>query len=406
MNLNVCFVLPRLPIGRSGVLVGGAATNCVSLALELRRQGVHIELISPVLKEYMGTLATHPMSEIVRPVPIRGFGLVGRGVSALWSLRKSVRARMREMNYDVVHSHSGTFPYALAALAVDREQCVRLHSLYCPLGAEGGVYGSWWENPTLVRILFNRLDKVVAVTENVYGSVKRAGVPESQLHHIPMSVDTRRFSPGTDEQENAYFLKDHDTIRVLFVGNASKEKGLIQLLDAVGGLIEKGLALNLVATIENQSRIQRYSDREEHAKQRIRELGITRHVRLLGLVEDVRTLYSEADIVVIPWVTSRGPSDYPMVALEAMAMGKCVVSTPVGGCSELLRDGNAGILTQDFSAEGIANAVEFAATHPEVRRQVGQAALAASQRFSVEAAGKQMIDLYEHLLLEKQSNPP
>lgn len=41
--------MPRLPLTESGVVVGGCATNCVSLALELRRQGVKIELLASVV---------------------------------------------------------------------------------------------------------------------------------------------------------------------------------------------------------------------------------------------------------------------------------------------------------------------------------------------------------------------
>lgn len=48
MSLKVCYLLPRLLPGESGVVVGGCATNCISLALELRRQGVQIELLAAV----------------------------------------------------------------------------------------------------------------------------------------------------------------------------------------------------------------------------------------------------------------------------------------------------------------------------------------------------------------------
>jgi glycosyltransferase involved in cell wall biosynthesis len=273
--------------------------------------------------------------------------------------------------------------------------------LYCPLAAKGGVYSRWWERASATRFLFNRLDKVIAVTENVYHSIATAGVSRNKLQLLPMSVDTQRFSTKVCKGENKYFPKGCGNTKILFIGNTSKEKGLIELLDAIKILIRKGFLVNLVATIENQSNIQEYSDREEYAKEHIRELDLRRHVRLLGLVEAIEDLYAEADIIIIPWNTSRGPSDYPMVALEAMAMGKCIVSTPVGGCPKLLRDGKVGILTEGFSARPIAAAIEHAITHPKICTQLGQGALKASNGFSMETVGRQMVNLYESLLKSK-----
>jgi len=405
MHLKVCFLIPRLPIGKSGILVGSCAANCVCLAHELRRQGVQIEIISPVLKENWEFLAGHALGNIIRPVPIGGFGIIGRGIASLWLLRRSLKELMRKMNYNVVHSHSGTYPYALAALAANQKRCVRVHSLYCPVGAEGGVYSHWWEKPIAAGFIFNRLDKTIAVTENIYRSIACAGVARNKLHFLPISVDNRRFCPTINWGQNKYFPNDPDAIKIFFVGNASKEKGLLELLNAARLLLEQEIKLNVVAAIENQSNIRQYSDMENYAEWYIGRFGIAENVRLIGLVEKIEELYAESDIIIIPWNTSRGPSDYPMVVLEGMAMGKCVVSTPVGGCPELLEHGKAGILAEGFTSEAIASAIKFAIEHPEVRKQVGQRALVASERFSLEAVGKQMINLYEHLLTAKQLVP-
>ena len=398
MSLKVCYLLPRLIPVESGIIVGGCTANCVSLALELRRQGVHIEILAPVSEKCLEFLFRHPVGEIVRPLPSIGTSLLGKGIGAIQVLRRCLKECMQEMRCDVVHSHSGTYPYAIAPMVANRKRCVRLHSLYCPLDSKGGVYSNWWEKPFAAKFIFNRLDKIIAVTENVNGSLVRAGVDKSKLQFIPMSVDTRRFFPKKQDGENIYFPKDRDAIKVLFIGNASKAKGLIELLDATRILLEKKQHLNLVATIENQSEIQEYSDREEYVRECIKKFGIGRHVRLIGLVDAIEDLYAETDLVIIPWNTSRGPSDYPMVGLEAMAMKKCIVSTPIGGCPELLGYGKAGILTEGFSAVSIAAAMEFAMKHPEVRKQVGAIALEAAKKFSLKTVGKQMINLYESLL--------
>ena len=133
-------------------------------------------------------------------------------------------------------------------------------------------------------------------------------------------------------------------------------------------------------------------------------LDLSEQVRFLGLVDSIEDLYAEADIVVIPWNTSRGPSDYPMVLLEAMAMGKCIVSTPVGGCPELLQHGEAGCVTKCFSPECIAVGIESVLSDSAMRGRIQSRAMAVAQSLSLEASAKQLTSLYEHLLESRNSD--
>jgi glycosyltransferase involved in cell wall biosynthesis len=247
-----------------------------------------------------------------------------------------------------------------------------------------------------------RLDRIVAVTGNVGRSLMEAGVSVGRIESIPMCVDTRRFHPGERGGSARFFADSGDAIRLLHVGNASREKGLIPLLHAVRLLLDKGTRVFLVAAVENQSKVKEYATGYRTAKQRVEEWGIGGHVRFVGLVDHIEDLYAESDILVIPWETSRGPSDYPMVALEAMAMGKCVVATPVGGCPELLLGGDAGVLAGGFSSEEIAAAIGLAtknARHREKRSE--QAARRRAEEFSVTACADRHLAVYERLSREK-----
>jgi len=398
MSLKVCYLLPRLLLGESGIVIGAAAANCVSLAFELRQQGIQIEILAPVPEKSLEYLSRHPVGEIVRPLQSIGTGLVGKAISAVWSLRHNLKKRLREMHYDVVHCHSGTYPYAIVPLAANQGSIVRLYSLYCPLGTSGGLYGQWWEKSLAAKFLFNRLDKVIAVTGNVRQSIEKAGILPEKIELIPMSVDSRRFRPMIEHKSSVYFPEESKGARILFVGNASKEKGLVELLKAVRLLLQNGLSPYLVATIENASEIKEYASRYDYIKRLVDKLGLAHNVRILGLVDCIENLYAESDLVVFPWNTTIGPCDHPMVALEAMAMGKCIVSTPVGGCPELLLGGKAGILTDGFSSESLSTALEYTINHPEILRQRGQTALETANNFSVKKNGKRMINLYERLL--------
>jgi glycosyltransferase involved in cell wall biosynthesis len=329
--------------------------------------------------------------------------MIRKAMGDIHSLRRGLKERARDVHYDVVHSHAGSFPYAVAPLAVKGKATVRLHSLYCPLGAQAGFYGSWWERPLLARYVLHKLDKVVAVTRNVQQSLENAGISPEKIHFVPMCVDTRRFHPRPPRRPSEYFPENSEGTRVLYVGNGSREKGLVELLHAVQILIQKKRRLFLVATIENANDIEEYSLGANAARDLVRDLGVEEHVRFLGTVDSIEDLYADSDFMVLPWNTTRGPSDYPMAVLENMAMGKCTVSTPVGGCPELLRNGEAGILTTGYSPESLAQAMEQVIEHPEARMATADAALEVARTLSAEACAGKMVDLYRALLAGKTS---
>jgi len=93
-----------------------------------------------------------------------------------------------------------------------------------------------------------------------------------------------------------------------------------------------------------------------------------------------------------------------MVVLEAMAMGKCVVSTPVGGCPDLLAGGRAGFLADGFAAADIAAAIGSAAESPNDRTRVERTATERARDFSLANSASHLLALYERLLKGKTSH--
>jgi len=403
MDLRICYLIPRLPLGESGVLVGCTASNCVSLVRWMRRRNISVEIISPMLEENVEFLDGSSLADFIRPIPIQQRGVIGNGLASLKKLRKSVKERMQKSIYNVVHSHSGTYPYALAVLAANRRKCVRLHSLYCPLGAKGGLLGGLWEQSFMARSVLNRLDTVIAVSSNVSKSIKAAGIVSEKIEQIPICVDRERFYPRKPGGPRRFFPAEAKGAKILFVGNASIQKGLFELLKALHILNKKKVPFFFVGTVENESKIKEYTTRYKTAEKIIHNLGLDKRVRLLGLVDSIEDIYAESDIVVIPWNTSHGPSDYPLSALEGMAMEKCIVSTPVGGCPDLLKNNKYGILADSFSPASIAAALERAITEPSLQMKVARAAVEMSNEFSLERTATNLINIYTDLL-ERRGN--
>ena len=100
-------------------------------------------------------------------------------------------------------------------------------------------------------------------------------------------------------------------------------------------------------------------------------LGVSDHVIFAGHVADemLPQYYAACDLLVLP---SKNESEgYGLVLLEAMASGKPVVASRVGGIGGVVSNGENGMLVQPNDAVALSNAVCYLANDPETRRRIG-----------------------------------
>jgi glycosyltransferase involved in cell wall biosynthesis len=130
---------------------------------------------------------------------------------------------------------------------------------------------------------------------------------------------------------------------------------------------------------------------------RARALGIFEHVSITGLTPDVRPFVAAADVVALCSFTEA----LSLAALEAMALGKPVVHSAVGGAAELIAPGSTGYLFPVGDTPALVDKLAVLAD-PSLRHAMGQRARAAVVKSFSESA---MVDAYERLLL-KLATPP
>ena len=102
---------------------------------------------------------------------------------------------------------------------------------------------------------------------------------------------------------------------------------------------------------------------------RIREMGLSDRVRLLGRVPSARRFYSEIDLFVIPSVAAEG---LPTTILEAMAAGLPVVATDIGGATEAVRDGIEGLVVPPADPRALAAALSRLLSAPSEMLDMGR----------------------------------
>jgi glycosyltransferase involved in cell wall biosynthesis len=238
----------------------------------------------------------------------------------------------------------------------------------------------------LLRRLLRRR-KSIALVQNPDDrkALQAIGVPAAKITLIPGSgVDTKRLQPSPEP---------NPPITVAFVGRLLADKGLYTLLEAHRLLEQRGCPVYLLiagaADPANPASIPASVLAEW--KQRA---GVT----FLGHVSDIRTVWKQAHMAVLP---SRREG-LPLSLLEAAAYGRPLVATDVPGCREIARRGVNALLVPPDDATALADALEQLAADSELRHRYGAASRhLAETEFSSTRIGEEIVALYRNLLLSQ-----
>lgn len=268
-----------------------------------------------------------------------------------WSVVRELSRRMLEVirltRPDVLHAHSPALN-ALAALRVGRRLGIpvvyEIRAFWEDAAADLGTGRTGGLRYRLSRALetyvVRRADAVTTICEGLRSDIEARGVAPERITVIPNAVNLNHFE-ASRPRDNALALQlgvgRGPTLG--FVGSFYAYEGLELLLQAMPQLIEAhpGLRLLLVGG----------GPQEEMLKQCAKRLGIASHVIFAGRVphEEVTCYYSVIDVLVYPRLAMRLTDLVtPLKPLEAMAQGRLVVASNVGGHCELIRDGDTGLL--------------------------------------------------------------
>jgi glycosyltransferase involved in cell wall biosynthesis len=279
--------------------------------------------------------------------------------------------------YDVVHFHTAR-AHAMSAFLgrAGRTRRVVTRRMDYPL------HGGWY-----ARRLYNRtVDAVVAISDGVRAVLIAGGVEPRRIHLIRSGVDVERFA--ADDQ-----LRDAERARrglaagefvIAVVAALEDRKGHAVLLDAVAMLPDLRLRVLCGGT----------GSRAEALARRRDALGLGDRVTFLGRVADVPALLAAADAAVLPSLHE----GLGVAALEAMAAGRPVVASRVGGLPEALGEGEAGVLVPPGDAAALAAALRGLATTPAEQRALGAGGRRRAGRlFSMDAMARRTVALYRRL---------
>lgn len=308
------------------------------------------------------TLENHPAHLL--PFLREGF-IMGR-------LRRRIAEVVAEEKVDLIHSHSPSLN-GLPALKVARNRNVPCVYEARAFWEDAAVnHGTFSEGSLRYRIsraaetfLFRRADAVIVIAEGMRKELAGRGINKETVFVIPNGVDIDGFRPRERNRDLAERLGLNGGPVFGFVGSFYRYEGLQMLLEAFAAISSHvpGARLLLVG-----------GGPEEIA---LRELSRgCSSVNMIGNVphSEVWDYYSVIDVLVYPRQRMRLTDLVtPLKPLEAMAMGKAVVASDVGGHRELIQHGVTGLLFPADDVTALTREGIRAATDRNLREKLGQA---------------------------------
>jgi glycosyltransferase involved in cell wall biosynthesis len=212
-------------------------------------------------------------------------------------------------------------------------------------------------------------------------------LPEVRSEVIYNGVDETHFAPTFDQEASAAIRRENgipdDAFVVGSVGRLASEKGLDLLIRALGRLNASGahMFLTLVGEGPERQKLERLSAR----------VGVAGQVRFLGLMDDVRPALSTFDVFILP---SIAVETFSNAALEAMAMGRAVVLSDVGGANEMVEHGSSGMIVSAGDIDELVTVLAMLRDCTELRQKLGVQARARVQYLFKQS---DMIERYRRL---------
>ncbi|MEX1198499.1 MAG: TIGR04063 family PEP-CTERM/XrtA system glycosyltransferase [Pseudohongiellaceae bacterium] len=281
-----------------------------------------------------------------------------------WQVVNTLRHRIEEIadreKPDLLHAHSPALN-GLAALRAG--QRLKLPVVYeCrafweDAAVDHGTSHEWGLRYRLSRALethvFRRANAITTICEGLRREIAGRGIVAEKITVIPNAVDTANFTSGIaarPELQEELGLTDKTVLG--FIGSFYAYEGIPLLVQAMPELLASHPDLRLLLVGGGPQ--------EEPIRALIGKLELEDKVIMTGRVDHqrVQEYYNLVDVFVYPRLSMRLTDLVtPLKPLEAMAQGRLVIASDVGGHRELIRDGETGVLFRAGQPAALAGAV-------------------------------------------------
>ena len=334
----------------------GANQALNRLVAYLLRQGATVRVYSPTTE----SPAFEPAGDLIS---LPSVSIPGRAEYRLSTgLPSSVRADLAEFDPNIVHISSPDIAAHRAVSWARRRKIPVVASVHTRFETYLSYYNLEFFEPlirAIMRRIYRRCDALLVPAQST-AAVLRAQRMNKLIYMWTRGVDREQFNPGRRDIEwrRSLGVADHE-LAVMFLGRLVLEKGLDVFAETVDLLVQRKVPHRPLVIGDGPAR----AWFEQHMPNGI-FVG-----QLVG--SDLARAVASSDVFLNPSVTEA----FGNVTLEAMACALPVVAAAATGATNLVRDGETGMLVEPGDVEGFAEALETYARKPDLRRQHGEAGL-------------------------------
>jgi glycosyltransferase involved in cell wall biosynthesis len=357
---NTLISVTRMPPGEFGcrLLSGQTLSPPPGTAAALEAAGVPWDRVPALRRE------VHPVRDL-------------RALSALERLIRQVRP-------DIVHTHTSKAGF-LGRLAARRARVP--HIVHTPHGHIFGGYFSPLATTAFIeleRLAARWTDRIITLSDEETRDHLRHGIGRAEQYlAIPSGVD---LAPVIGA-EAVHPVSGSPVIGT--VARLVPIKGLEHLIDAAPGILRQAPTARFLIVGDGELRTA--------LEARARDRKVADRVHFTGYREDVPALIAGMDLFTLPSLNE----GMGRVLVMAMALGKPIVATRVGGVPELLAEGEAGILVPPADPAALAEAICRLLRTPAEASALGEAGRRRASRYSADSMVKALAELYRALTRER-----
>ena len=319
--------------------------------------GVHIHTLSKKLVD-MGHevyVITYPHADLadidgIHVIGTKGLNIPGiRGLMFKRNAKKALENLLDEVDIDIIHGHY-LFPAGAAAVEIGKKYSIKTY-----VTAHGSDMFELYKSQPLMRSTIKNVlkdaDGVFAVSNALKNEIIATGVDgiADKIRISWNSVDINRFST----KENDSFKKEYDLSDkpvVLFVGNLIKRKNVESIIEA-----KKISHCDYYLVIVGEGPLYK------KLTKKVEDENIS-DVIFTGSRDDVENIIPSCDVLILPSFSE----SFGLVLIEALACGKPVIGSNVGGISEIIND-DVGLLVNPNKISTITKAIDTIISDDELR---------------------------------------
>lgn len=368
---------------RTADVVGGPETLILSVAKYLDRDAFDLTVLdfgptADARSPFLAEVATHGIATAALPAAHK---------FDFRSIR-SLAVLLEERRIDVLHTHDHRSNFT-GYLATRRRPTPIVVTFHQPLRRY------WWLRhiEILDDHLVRRFDRILPVAEAIRNEIvaKRPDLA-SRVKTVLNGVDLDLFRPSADARATVRAelgLPDRAFVCAT-IGRVMEDKGLAYLIDALRRVARaRDDVYQLIVGVGPQMGM---------LQGRVARAGLADRIRFTGHRRDIPDVLEASDLLVVSSL-SEGLS---VAIIEAMAAGRAVVATRVGGTPEIVVHNETGLIVEPRDRDGLASAILAIASDPARREAMARRARAlALQNWSVQKMVRQFEDVYRGLLAQQ-----